>query len=61
MEIENVEDGSRLTLNREILVRTLRKPSLYSRTIEAQVDSYMLSIPPAELNDLPEDLQDYIR
>ena len=61
VEIENVEEGSRLTLNREILVRTLRKPSLYSRTIEAQVDSYMLSIPPAELNDLPEDLQDYIR
>jgi len=61
VEIENVENGSRLTLNREILIRTLRKPSPYSRTVEAQVDSYMLSIPPAELNDLPEDLQDYIR
>lgn len=61
MEIENVENKARLTLGKEFLVRTLRKPSLYSRTIEAKVDSYMLSIPPIEFNNLPEDLQHYVK
>lgn len=61
VEIENVENKTRLALSREFLIRTLRKPSLYSQTIEAKVDSYMLSIPPKELEDLPLDLQDYIK
>jgi len=50
-----------LTINKEFLVKTLRKPSLYSRKIEADVDTFMLSIPPIEINDLPSDLQEYIK
>lgn len=61
VEIENSENKSRLTLSREFLIRTLRKPSLYSNVIKANVDSYMLSIPPVEISELPEDLQYYIK
>ncbi len=61
VEIENVENKAPLLLNKEFLVRTLRKPSLYKLTIEATVDSYMLSIPPIEISNLPQDLQFYIK
>jgi hypothetical protein len=61
VEIENSENKSSLTLSKEFLIRTLRKPSLYSNVIEASVDSYMLSIPPTEIIDLPEALQCYIK
>jgi len=61
VEIENIENKTRLTLSREFLIRTLRKPSLYSYTINARVNRYMLSIPPMEPDDLPEDLQYYIK
>jgi len=49
-----------LNLEKKFLVKTLRKPSFYSNVIEAEVDTYMLSIPPQELKDLPSDLQTYI-
>lgn len=61
LEIENIDNGTRLVLNKEFLVRTLRKPSLYSRIIEANSDRYMLSVPPLDLQDLPEELRHYIR
>ena len=56
-------DGGReeLSIGKEFLVRTLRKPSLYGRRIEADVDSYMLSVPPVGLDELPGDLREYIR
>jgi len=61
-EFVRIQNRSReLTINKEFLVKTLRKPSLYSRKIEADVDTFMLSIPPIEINDLPSDLQDYIK
>ncbi|MGQ9722995.1 MAG: N-6 DNA methylase, partial [Candidatus Jordarchaeum sp.] len=60
-EIENVENKNRLSLSKKFLVRTLRKPGLYRFTIEASVDSYMLSIPPTEINNLSQDLQFYIK
>ena len=60
VKIEDCEGEVRLTLDKELLVKTLRKPSLYSRIIEARVDSYMLSIPPVEPDDLPEDLREYM-
>ncbi|WP_069806963.1 hypothetical protein [Vulcanisaeta thermophila] len=49
-----------LTISRNYLVRTLRKPSLYSHRIIADVNTYMLSIPPTEISELPVDLQVYI-
>ena len=61
IEIENVEKKTELTLSKEFLIRTLRRPALYDRTIRARVDSYMLSVPPLEVNEFPEDLRDYIR
>ncbi|MEM3488284.1 MAG: restriction endonuclease subunit M [Nitrososphaerota archaeon] len=61
VEVENVKSKVRLTLSKEFLIKTLRKPSLYSYVIEADVDSYMVSIPPVELDSLPGDLQHYIK
>ncbi|MEM0245027.1 MAG: hypothetical protein QXM42_07385 [Zestosphaera sp.] len=59
IEVENTS-GARLEIGREYLVKTLRKPSLYSHTIEARVNTYMLSIPPVEVSELPGDLKKYI-
>ncbi|MDF2955861.1 MAG: Type I restriction-modification system [Candidatus Alkanophagales archaeon MCA70_species_2] len=53
--------GEELSIGKEFLVRTLRKPSLYGRRIEADVDSYMLSVPPVGLDELPGDLREYIK
>lgn len=61
LEIENVRSKVKLTLSKEFLIKTLRKPSLYNYVIEADVNSYMLSILPVELNDLPKDLQYYVK
>jgi hypothetical protein len=61
VEIENIEDKTKLILTKEFLIKTLRKPSLYNYTIEASVNSYMLSLPPLEIDEFPDDVQDYIR
>ncbi|MEM1770172.1 MAG: restriction endonuclease subunit M [Nitrososphaerota archaeon] len=61
VEVENVNSRVRLILAKEFLIKTFRKPSLYSHIIKVDVDSYMLSIPPVELDNLPEDLQHYIK
>ncbi|MGB9831658.1 MAG: N-6 DNA methylase [Fervidicoccus fontis] len=50
-----------LVIGKEFLVKTLRKPSLYSHKILADVDTFMLSIPPVEISGLPADLQEYIK
>ncbi len=50
-----------LSIGREFLVRTLRKPSSYVWKIEIKPSSYMLSIPPVPVEELPEDLKRYIR
>ncbi|MBS7249495.1 MAG: N-6 DNA methylase [Candidatus Freyarchaeota archaeon] len=60
VEIENKENKSKLILGKEFLTRTLRKPSLYSNVIEANVESYMLTVPQKELQELPGDLKNYI-
>jgi len=53
-------EDKELIISKEFLVKTLRRPSLYNNRIEANVDTFMLSIPPIEISDLPSDLQDYI-
>jgi len=53
-------EGEELIISKEFLIKTLRKPSLYNDRIEANVDTFMLSIPPIEIGDLPRDLQEYI-
>ncbi len=60
VEIENKGNELKLILGKEFLTRTLRKPSLYSNIIEANVESYMLTVPQKELQDLPGDLKNYI-
>ncbi|MFX0096178.1 MAG: Eco57I restriction-modification methylase domain-containing protein [Candidatus Hodarchaeota archaeon] len=60
-EIENIEDRSRLTLSNIFLVRTLRKPSLYGDAIRAYSRSFMVSIPPNEVDHFSEDLEIYMR
>jgi len=59
LKIQN-EKNEELAINKEFLVKTLRKPSLYNHKIEADVDTFMLSIPPTEIGNLPSNLQDYI-
>lgn len=61
VEIENIKNKVKLSLSKEFLIKTLRKPSLYRNIIEVDVGSYMLSIPPLGLNSLPDDLQNYIK
>ena len=56
--IEN--SGMELVISKEFLVRTLRRPSLYSDKIGVDVDSFMLSVPPIDISELPEDLRIYI-
>lgn len=61
LEIENIENKMKLSLDKRFLVKTLRKPSLYDRVIELEVESYMVSIPPKDIKDLPQDWQEYIK
>ncbi|MGC9107283.1 MAG: N-6 DNA methylase, partial [Infirmifilum sp.] len=51
-------ENKELVISKEFLVKTLRKPSLYNHKIEADVDTFMLSIPPVD--GLPSDLQEYV-
>ncbi len=50
-----------LSLDKKFLVKSLRKPSLYANRIEVCPDSYMLSIPPLPLDELPLDVRRYVR
>lgn len=54
-------ESRELIIAKDFLVKTLRKPSLYSHKIEADANSFMLSIPPAEPNELPDGLKEYIK
>ncbi len=53
--------GGELEIPREFLIKALRKPSLYSRKIRADVNTYMVSIPPLNIEELPHGLREYIR
>ncbi|MDK2384143.1 MAG: restriction endonuclease subunit M, partial [Candidatus Korarchaeota archaeon] len=56
-----LSDGRELRIDRKYLVKALRRPSLYSSSIEVDVKTYLLSVPPLPLEDLPRDLVEYIR
>ncbi|MGC9001103.1 N-6 DNA methylase, partial [Caldisericum sp.] len=51
-------ENKELVISKEFLIKTLRKPSLYNHKIEADVNTFMLSIPPVD--NLPSDLQKYV-
>jgi len=53
--------GETLSLGRNLLVRCLRRPSLYARRIEVRPDSYMVAIPPIPVEELPPDVRRYVR
>lgn len=60
----SIRIGSRcreLDVSRDFLVKALRKPSLYSHKIEADVSTLMLSVPPVDASSLPEGLREYIK
>jgi hypothetical protein len=61
IKIQNVKDDRELVIDKKFLTKTLRKPSLYSHKIEAEVDTFMLSIPSIEVEELTSDIQDYIK
>ncbi len=52
--------GEQLIIPKEFLIRTLRKPSLYANKIEVNPDTYMMAIPPLDLEELPRDIRSYI-
>jgi hypothetical protein len=58
--ISKLEDKKVLKLEKKFFIKTFRKPSLYDRIIESPLESYMLSLPPIEYNDLNKDLRSYI-
>jgi hypothetical protein len=51
-------ENKELVISKEFLIKTLRKPSLYNHKIEADVNTFMLSVPPVD--NLPSDLQEYV-
>lgn len=60
-KISNLDTKEVLEIEKKFFTKTFRKPSLYDRMIETPLKSSMLSIPPEELSELPEDLQKYIK
>ncbi|AIY89321.1 N-6 DNA methylase [Geoglobus acetivorans] len=62
-QIIRIQDtnGVELSLDSGFLVKTLRKPSIYSSKIEADVNTFMLSVPPLKFEELPDDLRHYIK
>ncbi len=55
-----IENGIELAIDRRFLIKALRKPSLYNDKVRVDVDTFMLSIPPKDMSELPEDLRTYI-
>lgn len=60
IEIKN-EEGLKLDLNKEFLIKTFRKPSLYDKVIESDIESHMITIPPINADQLSTDMQTYIK
>ncbi len=54
-------DNWELEIGKEYLVKALRRPSLYADSIEVNVNTYLLAVPPLPLKELPEGLAGYIR
>ena len=60
IEIENKDTKESLIIDKKYLIKALRKPSLYNYTINPDVNTYMVSIPPEEIETYPKDLRVYI-
>ena len=60
IEIENKNTKEHLIIKKSYLIKALRKPSLYNYSINPDVDTYMVSIPPKEIESFPDDLRSYI-
>jgi len=61
VKIKNKETKEILKIDKEYLIKSLRKPSLYNYKISPEVDTYMLSVPTVELDELPNELVEYIK
>ncbi|TFF98080.1 MAG: restriction endonuclease subunit M [Promethearchaeota archaeon] len=61
IKIKNKNTMRHLSIAKKYLIKTLRKPSLYSYSIKPDVNTYMLSIPKVKNKDLPDDLKEYIK
>lgn len=53
--------SEKLTIAKDFLLRVLRKPSLYAKRIDVRADSFMLSVPPLEISELPSGVRDYVK
>jgi hypothetical protein len=60
IEIKNKQNSQKFEIDKKFFVKTLRKPSLYNFRIKPEVDTYMLSVPHKERENLPDDLKKYI-
>ncbi len=58
--VKELHGDRSLRIPKEFLVATLRKPGLYTDTIRVHACHYFLALPPVELDDLPNDVAEYI-
>lgn len=61
LEIYNKKRQTKLNIPKNYLIKALRKPKLYYKTIEPTVDTYGLSIPEEEIEELPKAISSYIQ
>ncbi|MHA1878650.1 MAG: N-6 DNA methylase [Promethearchaeota archaeon] len=61
IKIQNIKTKKTLAIEKDYLVKALRKPSYYRNRIEVKLDSYVLALPEFDLSDFPQDLRDYIK
>ena len=58
--IVNEKSGKKLSIEKEYLEATLRRPALYSYRIFVEPKHYFINVPPVELNELPLDVVEYL-
>ena len=58
--IVNEKSGKKLSIEKEYLEATLRRPALYSNRILVEPKHYFINVPPVELNELPLDVVEYL-
>lgn len=58
--IMNEKLGQKLSIAKEYLEASLRRPALYSNRILVKPKHYFINVPPVELNELPSDVVEYL-
>jgi hypothetical protein len=61
IKIRNNQTNEYLYIEKEFLVKALRKPSLYAQKIQIDPQHYFISLPPKQLDSFPNDIKYYIK